>query len=235
MADSDRGRRVVVGLAFLVIGVVFLWENVTDFDIPWGGWWPVILIAVGLWNIARNRSWFGGLVVMALGVFFLLDTQDVWEYTIGDIWRFWPVILILIGAKMLLSRNKKKKEARKGPEPYLDDNSVPGELDITTVFREDRRRVTDHNFSGGRITCVFGGAKLNLLDAALDGGEATLDVTAVFGGVSIRIPDSWIVDVQTTNLFGGVDDDRSPPSPGTAAGRLTITGTCLFGGLELES
>ena len=71
MATSDRGHRVFVGLAFLVVGVVFLLENFTDWEIPWGGWWPVILIAVGIWNIVRNRSWFGGLVVAALGVFFL--------------------------------------------------------------------------------------------------------------------------------------------------------------------
>lgn len=235
MAKTDRGHRVVVGLVFLVIGVVFLLENLTDWGIPWGGWWPLILIVAGLWNIARNRSWFGGLTITALGVFFLLDTQDVWEYTIGDIWRFWPVVLILIGAKILLSRRRKGKKARQAPGPHLEDNSVPGELDVTTVFREDKRRVTDQSFSGGQITCVFGAAKLNLVDADLAGGEATLDVTLVFGGASIRVPDHWTVDVRTTNLFGGVDDERSQPPLGTARGRLTITGTCLFGGIELES
>lgn len=233
MANSAGGHRILVGLGFLAVGVIFLLENLTDWDIPWGGWWPVILIVVGLWSLVRNRSWLGGPVVIALGVFFLLDTQDVWDYTIGDIWRFWPVALILLGAKMLFGR--RKKTDRRAPESFLDDRSGPGELDVTTVFREDNRRVTDRNFSGGRITCVFGGSKLDLRGAALAGGEATLDVTAVFGAAKIRVPDSWTVDVQTNNIFGGVEDDRSLPAEGRAGDRLTITGVCLFAGIELES
>ena len=93
MASAARGPRVFVGLAILAIGVVFLLENLTDWEIPWGGWWPVILIVMGTWNLVRkDSSRVGAIALIALGVFFLLDTQDVWEYSIGDIWRFWPVV-----------------------------------------------------------------------------------------------------------------------------------------------
>lgn len=232
MTTSGRGRRILAGLAFLIIGGVFLVENLTDWEVHWASWWPVIIIAAGLWNLIR-RSWLTGVVITALGMFFIMSTLEMWDYTIGDVWRFWPVVLILLGAKMLFGR--RRKTARKAPQPVLDDRSGPGELDVTTVFREDSRRVTDRSFSGGRITCVFGGSKLNLLDAGLAGGEATLDVTAVFGGARIRVPDGWTVDVKTTNLFGGVDDDRRLRSEGAAGDRLTITGVCLFGGIKLES
>lgn len=234
MAVSARGSRVLIGLAILAVGVAFLLENLTDWEIPWGGWWPAILIVIGIWNlVTKPSSWIGALVLIAVGAFFLLSTQDLWDYSIGDIWRFWPVALILIGARMLFRRKKKPSQEKLGP--HLDDRSSPGELDVTTIFREDKRHVTDQHFSGGRITCVFGAVKLNLVDADLAGGEATLDLALVFGGAQIRVPESWIVDVRTVNLFGGVDDDRSRPSPGDGGGRLTITGTCLFGGIELES
>ncbi|MDE0187585.1 MAG: hypothetical protein OXN80_00635, partial [bacterium] len=88
MTTSGRGGRVLVGLALVIIGGAFLVGNLTDWEIPWGSWWPAIIIAAGLWNL-RPKSWLTGLFITALGVFFLLSTLDVWDYSIGDIWRFW--------------------------------------------------------------------------------------------------------------------------------------------------
>lgn len=233
MATSSGSHRVFIGLGFLAVGVLLLLDNLTNWEIPWGGWWPVILIAIGVWNLVGNRAWCGGLIITGLGVFFLLDTQDIWDYTIGDIWRFWPVILILIGAKMLLRR--RRRPSPKAPKQHVEDKSVPGELNIISVFGSNQRRVTDQGLGGGQVVSVFGSTEINLLDASLAAGEATLEVTAVFGGAKIRVPDSWKVDMKVAPLLGSAEDKRESSPTVPVAGRLVVTGTCVFGGIEVES
>ena len=232
-STSTRGHKTF-GLALLALGVLFLLENFTDWDFPWGEWWPVILIVMGVGNLVRkDNSWVGGTVLIVLGGLFLLDTLDIWSYTIGDIWRLWPVVLILIGVKILFARRKSSSPSNS--LPHLEDQSSPGELNITSVFGSNHRKITDQALAGGQVVSVFGSTEIDLREAALADGEATLEVTAVFGGAAIRIPHHWTVDQQITNFFGGVDDKRdSSPSPG-AAGRLTLTGTAVFGGIELKS
>ena len=235
MATSGRGGRVLTGLALVIIGGGFLVGNLTGWEIPWASWWPVIIIAVGLWNF-KGKSWLTGLFVTALGVFFLLSTLDVWHYSIGDVWQFWPVVLILIGARVLFGRRKKRsRRETQGDARYVSDESVPGEVNVTSVFGSESLKVIDQKVSGGQIVSVFSSTKINLIDAGLDGGEATLDITTVFGGAELRLPENWSVDIQTTNILGGVEDKRARPPAGASGGRLTLTGVCLFGGIEVES
>jgi len=54
----------------------------------------------------RGRGGFPlwGLVLVALGVIFLLQNLDVIGWDIwGTLWRFWPVLLVLIGLNILLA------------------------------------------------------------------------------------------------------------------------------------
>lgn len=234
MAKSNRHEGKLVGLGLFVLGVLFLLDNFTDWNIPWGGWWPVILIALGIRSlVAKGRSWVGGVVLIALGGLFLLDTQDVWDYGIGDIWRLWPVVLILIGGKIFFAR--RKKASRPASRRHFDDKSSPGELDITSVFGSNQRRITDQNLAGGQVVSVFGSTEIDLRDASLAGGEASLEITAVFGGVAIRIPHHWEVDQQITSIVGGVTDKRDESLSAGAQDRLTLTGSAVFGGIELKS
>lgn len=233
MSTSNRRQGALVGLVLLVLGVLFLLQNFTDWDIPWGRWWPVILIALGLGSLFKSgSSWVGGTVLVVLGALFLMDTLDVWDYTIGDVWRLWPVILVLVGAKILFSR--RKKPAEKASHQRFDDHSSPGEVNVTSVFGSNHKRVTDQALAGGQVVSVFGATEIDLSGASLAGGAATLDVTAVFGGVSIRVPAHWNVDQQITSFLAGVDDKRDPVSPAAGSDRLTLTGTSVFGGIELQ-
>ncbi|MEJ7778933.1 MAG: DUF5668 domain-containing protein [Daejeonella sp.] len=45
-----------------------------------------------------------GLIFIFVGSVFMLDNFDVINFYWGSVWRFWPVIFILIGANMLFSR-----------------------------------------------------------------------------------------------------------------------------------
>jgi len=50
-----------------------------------------------------------GMILIFIGTIFLLDNFNVIDFYWGSVWRFWPVIFILIGANMLMSRSGNKK------------------------------------------------------------------------------------------------------------------------------
>ncbi len=60
-------------------------------------------------NRYTGRAPVGPVVLILIGVVFLLDTLHLVEFR--EIGRFWPVILILIGAYMLYSRLSGRREA----------------------------------------------------------------------------------------------------------------------------
>lgn len=55
-----------------------------------------------------------GLILIFIGSIFLLENFNVIDFYWSAVWRFWPVIFILIGANMLFSRFGNKSTA-----PYL--------------------------------------------------------------------------------------------------------------------
>ena len=105
--------------------------------------------------------------------------------------------------------------------------SDSGALGATYVFGGGKQQITSQRFSGGSVTAVFGSAQIDLRDASFADGRAVIDLTVLFDGVKLRIPDGWAVDAQSTHLLSGVQDEhiRSAQSPGGE--RLTITGLCI--------
>jgi hypothetical protein len=55
-----------------------------------------------------------GFILIFTGSIFLLENFNLIEFYWSSVWRFWPVIFILIGANMLLSRFGNKSAA-----PYM--------------------------------------------------------------------------------------------------------------------
>jgi len=56
-------------------------------------------VAEELGRELRTGSIFWGLFLMALGALFLLGNFDVIDY--GSIWKFWPVLIIVVGVKLV--------------------------------------------------------------------------------------------------------------------------------------
>ncbi len=100
-----RSRRwsAIWGVVLIVLGAAFLLQN---FDLVAAGamqWWPVLVIAAGVWLLARGFSerrggaLIGGALVSTMGVFWLLDNLGR-----VDGRAFAPVLLIALGAGLLL-------------------------------------------------------------------------------------------------------------------------------------
>ena len=62
----------------------------------------------------RQQSYTGGLLLIVLGVVFLLNTLDI--ISLRQVLKFWPVLLIALGATMLYQRIRTDSVDRSGPD-----------------------------------------------------------------------------------------------------------------------
>lgn len=101
--------RIVPGLLVATAGVLLTLHNLEVIRIQ-GIWrfWPLLLIGFGLSQVLNpsrsNRN--AGIVLLVIGSFFQLTNLNLIDIRIEDVWRFWPLVLIVIGAGQLLSRNR---------------------------------------------------------------------------------------------------------------------------------
>jgi hypothetical protein len=83
------------------------------------------------------------------------------------------------------------------------------------------------------VTTIFGGAELDLSEAAFEDRDLTIEVFCLFGGVQLKVPEGTSVDNRLIAVFGGCDHKVGPPT--TDGPRLTLKGFAGFGGVEVRN
>src|SRR5262245_7088562 len=94
------------------------------------------------------------------------------------------------------------------------------------------RRNTSSAFRGADASALLGGVNLDLSEATMEGDQARIHVSAVMGGIELRIPRDWTVVNRVTPVMGGVEDHTRS---GDGNKRLVIEGTVFMGGLEIRN
>ena len=257
MNSSPIKPRYFIGGILVALGVLLLLSDFNVINLDWGWdfartWWPILLVLWGLWELVsggfRFRLW--PIILVLLGIGFQLWTLDLWDW---DFSLVWPVVIVIAGLALLLGgrvrrRRRRRRnsgsgrgatEAEERPNSPAAANSAPGggfghTWRSAYLFGGGVERVNSKDFRGGEVTAVLGGATLDLREAELYAGTATLEVTVVCGGVELRVPADWRVSLQTTTLFGGTENKRRQPAAEEAAGELTVVGTVIFGGIEIN-
>jgi len=223
--------RVFFAIALVVVGIVLILNNLKLIppeikDVIFH--WEMILILIGVMNLFVKRHFAVGIILICLGGFFLIpDLYDV----PGFHRMFWPVFFVALGLIILFKGRRyviKDKEDVKDSEDLIDDISV---------FGGSERRITSKNLKGGKVTAIFGGSQLDMVDASLAEGTNVLEIFALFGGTKMIVPGNWDISIEVSPVFGGFSDKRTRiPEEGVTDGkRLVIKGFVLFGGGELRS
>jgi hypothetical protein len=67
--------------------------------------------------------------------------------------------------------------------------------------------------------------------------EAVLELNAVFGGIEVKLPESWSVVMKGAGVFGAFQDSTVQPDPRIypSPKRLIVKGGAVFGGVELKN
>jgi hypothetical protein len=72
-----------------------------------------------------------------------------------------------------------------------------------------------------------------LRQASITDGDAVINVFAMCGGISVKVPPDWTVILQGTPILGGFDERTIAPHD--SAKRLVIKGYAIMGGLEVRN
>ncbi len=186
-----RARHILGGIILLLIGLVFLLDNldVLPPDFSLHDWWPLILVVIGIYQLLAYRwfSHFSSWFLIFLGVIFLFTVQHRFGLEWDNIWRLWPVVLILLGFSIIF---------RRGHHPALQETKAREQSgqplwEERVVFSGIEKEVTSQDFKGGDISVVLGSADIDLRSAKPTAAGAVLNISAVLGSCEIRLPAEW--------------------------------------------
>lgn len=231
-ASTGSAKRLTTGILLLAGGGLLLLRNFNLLswqleDIIFS--WQMLLIAIGLISLA-GKNYTGAIVLFTIGGFFLLP-EIFTTLRIDFVAVFWPLVIIVIGLTMILRR-------RNFIKPRSEDANIHSEdyLDEVNIFGGSERILSSEFFEGGKITNIFGGSSINMKNVKLKNGYAEIEMTSIFGGCKLYIPENWNVRIEATSIFGGVNDKRQLSYTETInTNTLVIKGAAIFGGGEIMS
>lgn len=224
--------RLVLGVGVVLFGLVLCLDQVPLLEHSRilgfvKDLWPLILVAMGYAKMKQPdvKGRPGGQALIAVGLFLLLLSvgHGHMDQLMG------PAILVAIGIFIVLSALKQNR--RVPPELIGSEHFIQG----TAIFSGYKHRILSQAFKGGEVTTIFGGIELDLRQAVMEGNQVRLDVFILFGGGELRVPEGWDVRVLASAIAGGIENKASALLTGTDERPcLVITGTVIFGGIEIK-
>jgi predicted membrane protein len=218
--------QLVVGLIAVTLGLLLTLDNLgLIHSEDYLRYWPAGLIALGAVKLSQSRAaagtGLGGLLLVVIGALLLVDRTMTIEF---DVWRLWPVALVILGGALVY-------QTLSGPRARA---VADGAAVVTAMafLGAVSRGSNSPRFRGGSLTAVMGGCDLDLRHAAID-GDAVLEVFAMWGGIEIRVPEDWTVVSQVVPIMAGVDDRTRPPQ-GLTRHRLVLRGFMIMAGIEIK-
>jgi hypothetical protein len=146
-------------------------------------------------------------------------------------WAAWLAIgVVLLGVAAITAVAN-----RRSSSPLAGDDHQH----VTAVMGSARRTVESQPFRSADVTAVMGSSSLDLTRSELQPGqEAVVEVFAMMGNVTIRVPRGWIVDTRAIPVLGALRDERWPAgrtaddaaTPETPP-RLVLRGVVMMGAI----
>ena len=262
---KNSNAKDLLGVILMIVGGLWILDNFNFgyIGIPFHSlifsWHTFFIIAGAILISKHNRSFFG-YILIGIGIVGWLRHMPFVPFVeflnFGDLW---PLILLGFGLWLILNKNERNNhdhyekfgnlhqdrqnfnpldgETFSNPSTSNASNFPSDFIDENAVFTTTKKLITSQSFKGGKTSSVFGHIMLDLRQAKLAPGEHVLDVSAIFGGVELYIPQDWKVIVNVSSVFGGFDDKRFPnfnSTPSTDS-VLVIKGSVVFGGGELSN
>ena len=216
------------GILLVIAGVTLALNklDILEINIFFDGWWTLFIIipcAVGLFT---EREKTGNVIGVIIGVCLLLCCRDILSFHM--LWELLvPAIIVILGLKLVLSGLRGNKANEMLKQLRLEGKDLKAG---TAVFSGCDMNYDGQVFEGAELNAIFGAVSCDLRNAVIQ-KDCAIQVSAIFGGIDILVPAGVNVRANTTSIFGGVSNKTAvqPNAP-----TIYISGTCMFGGVEIK-
>ena len=198
----------LIPVGFIGVGVYWL-NHSEQTKKPMMAWF---LIGFGIVALTSQFGWFG----LSTGSLYL------------PMWLVFVAVVILNPKKIF----PKAFNVRSG-----DVNEETTSLRLFALMGGGELNYTTKHLSGGEITAIMGGYKIDLSKADMEGSTIELQLLCFMGGVEIIVPPNWEVEKQAVCIMGGFSDKSRclAEELNLPRKRLIINGFALMGGGEINN
>jgi len=234
--NPETPNRFIIGVILIVAGLILMIKKSSVLPEPLDYFiddilfsWQMLLIAIGVITLTGSDNKTPGIVLISVGGFFLIP--ELFTDFFRSFNFFWPALFIVIGVVLLINSK------RLGKTLNFSTSNKADYIDYTNIFSGAERQLITENFQGGKITSIFGGGEVDLTRSSLAPGENVIEITCIFGGTTIIVPESWNIILDVTPILGGFSDSRKLRGDVIKDNTrsLAIRGTVIFGGGEIKS
>ena len=132
------------------------------------------------------------------------DREFSWAWKI-----FVPVLIVVIGLKLKSGKAPKR---------------------VRAFFSSKEHELSEEWFDGAELVAVLGEVDYDLTKATIE-KDCSIYAVAILGMVSITVPDSINVKVESNSIFG---DFSNRTTDREDVPTLCVSGKCLFGKVEID-
>jgi len=109
------------------------------------------------------------------------------------------------------------------------------QININSVFSNIDKPMISKEFKGGKINNMFASTQVDLSNADLT-GLAVLNISQLFGEVTLTVPADWHVETDISQLFATIDDYRENKYRAKNSDKvLVLKGTSVFANIEIHN
>lgn len=187
--------------------------------------WPAVVLVAGLWKLISPGSGASRLVGAGLTLFggWWLASELGWLRL--DSGLAFSLLLVFLGVALAW-------RGLRGGEPATA-RGEGSSVDAMAILGGAKRVSATRDFRGGDLFAVMGGVEIDLRGATIASSPAVLEVFVLWGGIDVRVPPTWAVEMRGVPILGGFDDRTA--SNGANDQRLVIKGFAIMGGVEVKS
>lgn len=217
---------ILWGICFILVGVIVLLNSlgIADINIFFKGWWTLFIIVPSLVGLIKDEDKVWSAFFLLLGVALLLVSRGIIDMDVVAKCIL-PVILIIIGANIIFKDRISAKVNEKVKELNKKDAD-----EYYATFSGQKLNFDGQEFKGSKLNAIFGGIDIDLRQAEIK-QDVVIDVTAVFGGVDIKVPKNVSVKVASNSIFGGVSNKVKTNATKPI---IYVKAMCLFGGCDIN-